>query len=180
MIGHGVTPVRGGLPRSSGAEVFSKDGVLCLVMSAHATSSKNYWCGPSVPPQPGHRAPARAVDCAGAGACRSGSLRSRWLVRVAPGGGSASVSGTLRFVTHYYEEGNVQMHNKKEVAASIIAGVDPGALAAAVVRLIAAAEAKLIVRRRARTLGCTSPGSPLPSPRRRAWRTCTTRWRGPR
>ena len=51
---------------------------------------------------------------------RSGRWKSEWTIQFQ--GKQAKVEGTIAVMAHYYEKGNVQMHNVKDVKASNIAG----------------------------------------------------------
>lgn len=50
----------------------------------------------------------------------SGRWKSEWTIQFQ--GKQAKVEGTIAVMAHYYEKGNVQMHNVKDVKASNIAG----------------------------------------------------------
>ena len=79
------------------------------------------------------------------GAYWSGSWRSRYAVQAS--GGSAKVSGRVQVKAHYFEEGNVQMKESKELPEVEVdlAGKDAGASAVAVLKAISAHESKLQV-----------------------------------
>lgn len=48
------------------------------------------------------------------GGCWSGRWKSEWNIK------DGSIDGTVSVMSHYYEEGNVQMHNLKDFAATAI------------------------------------------------------------
>jgi hypothetical protein len=85
----------------------------------------------------------------------AGSLRGRYVVTLrsdgaAEGGGAptaASFAGALRIQSHYFESGNVQMRDTKEVPATAVAFAagDASSFALALARAIAAAEDGVLV-----------------------------------
>jgi hypothetical protein len=129
-VGKAYAPhLLGAAVAAKGAEVFHNPGAansLVVVTSVAVTNLKNFWAG---------------------------SLRGRYVVTFPEGGegggggggggaaaGGASVSGSLRIVTHYFEGGNVQMRDGKEVKGARIAFDSPASFAAALVKLVAGAE----------------------------------------
>lgn len=57
------------------------------------------------------------------GGCWSGRWKSEWTVK------DGNIDGTTSVMSHYYEQGNVQMHNLKDFAATAIDASDPAAVA---------------------------------------------------
>jgi len=57
----------------------------------------------------------------------SGRWKSEWTIEFQ--GKKAKVEGTIAVMAHYYEKGNVQMHNVKDVAAANITSDSPAAFA---------------------------------------------------
>eukprot|EP00163_Fabomonas_tropica_P026925 TRINITY_DN5083_c0_g1_i1.p1 TRINITY_DN5083_c0_g1~~TRINITY_DN5083_c0_g1_i1.p1 ORF type:complete len:161 (+),score=36.14 TRINITY_DN5083_c0_g1_i1:519-1001(+) len=71
----------------------------------------------------------------------SGRWRSSWEVSFSPGGGKATLSGTMYIQAHYYENGNVQLNASRDSETSITIG-DPAATGAAIASAIATAESE--------------------------------------
>ena len=57
------------------------------------------------------------------GGCWSGRWKSEWNLK------DGNIDGTVTVMSHYYEEGNVQMHNLKDVASTPIDSSDAEAVA---------------------------------------------------
>lgn len=72
----------------------------------------------------------------------SGRWLSKWKVEVT-GGGKAAVSGNLRLLAHYFEEGNVQMNLNRDSEQKEISFSDAGGLASSVAKYIEATSATL-------------------------------------
>jgi hypothetical protein len=107
----------GSAPSAKGAEAFSKAGALTLITSATVKNLPNYW---------------------------SGGWKARYAVDLTSSPGKAVLSGTIRITTHYFENGNTQMHNDKVVPATTVPYADAASLGRAVVGAIAAAEDALV------------------------------------
>ena len=58
------------------------------------------------------------LTCTMRSIARSGRWKSEWTIQFQ--GKQAKVEGTIAVMAHYYEKGNVQMHNVKDVKASNI------------------------------------------------------------
>lgn len=101
--------------KDGGAEVYGVDGALKIVVSGQTANLRNFW---------------------------SGSWRSWWTVTL-KGGEAAEISGRVRILTHYFENGNVQMHTLKEVEATPLGAGSGEALATAVKDAISKAEGDL-------------------------------------
>lgn len=103
--------------RAASAVFAAPDGSLSIVISGSATNLRNFW---------------------------SGSWRSVWSVPVPSGGASVQLTGDVKIVVHYFEDGNVQLHQKKAVSTPVAAAAaTPAAFATAVAAALSAAEKKL-------------------------------------
>jgi capping protein alpha len=77
----------------SGAVVTEQDSRLSVVISSQVVKYSAYW---------------------------SGRWKSEWTIQES--GGSATVEGTITVMAHYYENGNVQLHNLKDVPSTTLSG----------------------------------------------------------
>lgn len=109
----------GSQPWARGSEVYSKDGSLVIITSVTVRNLSNFW---------------------------SGSWRARYTVGF-PGGlsaGKAAITGTVNTVTHYFENGNTQMHGERAVGPLYIDFRDHETFAKAAARAISEAEDGLL------------------------------------
>jgi uncharacterized membrane protein YgcG len=106
----------GTAPAAKGAETFSRAGVLAITTSVLVKNLANYW---------------------------SGAWRGRYTVDLTTPG-KAVLAGGVRIVTHYFENGNTQMHNDKAMAAVTLTYGSPEELARGVVRALAGGEDGLV------------------------------------
>lgn len=105
-------------PWARGAEVYVKDGSLVVVTSSLVRNLANFW---------------------------SGAWRGRLVVAfpAGPASGKAVITGTFRVTTHYFENGNTQLHDEKAVGPVTVDFRDAEACGPAVARAISAAEDSL-------------------------------------
>lgn len=105
-------------PWARGAEAFSKDGSIVIATSSLVRNLVNFW---------------------------SGSWRGRYTVGFPAGvsAGKAVVTGTIRITTHYFENGNTQMHSEKILDPISIDFRDPESFGKALVKAIGVAEDNL-------------------------------------
>lgn len=68
----------------------------------------------------------------------SGRWKSEWTIGFE--GSKATAEGTITVMAHYYEKGNVQMHNLKDVPSETLAASDPASFASAFVKHLKATE----------------------------------------
>ena len=99
----------------SAAAVYGKGGNLEIRVSGVASDLRNYW---------------------------SGGWRSSYTVSIS-GGNSASVSGSVKLIAHYFEDGNVQMNTSNEFQGTAISFTDGANLAGAVKEQISTFESDL-------------------------------------
>lgn len=94
--------------------VVSKDGEIHVIIAGLNTNLRNYW---------------------------SGNWRSVW--KVALNGDSAAISGSMKALVHYFEDGNVQMDADKSVDAQSLSFADADSLGDAVAGAISEAESAM-------------------------------------
>jgi hypothetical protein len=118
-------------PGPCGSASASAPASLVVVTSVTVTNLKNFWAG-SFRGRYTVTFPApNAADGAEGGSGGSGAAA-----------GGASLSGSVRVLTHYFEGGNVQMRDGKEVKGVKLAfdSASPDSFAAALVKAVAAVE----------------------------------------
>lgn len=142
--------------RHGGAEAFASGSSIIIVASGVKARLGSHWAG---------------------------QWQSRWVLS-AKGGGAWDLTGTIKVVTHYFEDGNVQMRATKDCTAdpaAFKAASSPAAMGAAVAKAISEAEDEYQHALGALLLGTTSVrelrrGLPI-SGTRMAWSADAHRFR---